>query len=67
MHLLSPAHRSVQVTRDLAGFWRTSYFDVRKDLRGTIPKARLAGEIRSPPRRRDVPSDGRVRVTRRAA
>ena len=38
MHLLSPAHRPVQVTRDLAGFWRSSYFDVRKDLRGRYPK-----------------------------
>ncbi|MEO5816574.1 MAG: ATP-dependent helicase HrpB [Gemmatimonadaceae bacterium] len=38
LHLLSPAHRSVQVTRDLAGFWRSSYFDVRKDLRGRYPK-----------------------------
>jgi ATP-dependent helicase HrpB len=38
MHLLSPAHRPVQVTRDLAGFWKTSYFDVRKDLRGRYPK-----------------------------
>jgi ATP-dependent helicase HrpB len=38
MHLLSPAHRPVQVTQDLAGFWATSYFDVRKDLRGRYPK-----------------------------
>ncbi|HEY6828780.1 MAG TPA: ATP-dependent helicase HrpB [Gemmatimonadaceae bacterium] len=38
MQLLSPANRPVQVTRDLAGFWRTSYFDVRKDLRGRYPK-----------------------------
>jgi ATP-dependent helicase HrpB len=38
MHLLSPAHRPVQVTQDLGGFWRTSYFDVRKDLRGRYPK-----------------------------
>jgi len=38
LHLLSPAHRPVQVTRDLANFWRTSYFDVRKDLRGRYPK-----------------------------
>jgi ATP-dependent helicase HrpB len=37
-HLLSPAQRPVQVTRDLAGFWRTSYRDVRKDLRGRYPK-----------------------------
>jgi ATP-dependent helicase HrpB len=38
LHLLSPAHRPVQVTRDLAGFWRSGYFDVRKDLRGRYPK-----------------------------
>jgi len=38
LQLLSPAQRPVQVTRDLAGFWRTSYFDVRKDLRARYPK-----------------------------
>jgi ATP-dependent helicase HrpB len=38
LELLSPAHRPVQVTRDLAGFWRTSYFDVRRDLRGRYPR-----------------------------
>jgi ATP-dependent helicase HrpB len=38
LHLLSPAHRPVQITRDLAGFWRTSYFAVRKNLRGRYPR-----------------------------
>ena len=38
LQLLSPAQRPVQVTRDLAGFWRSSYFDVRKDLRARYPK-----------------------------
>jgi len=38
LHLLSPAQRPVQVTRDLPGFWRTSYADVRKDLRGRYPR-----------------------------
>ena len=38
LQLLSPAQRPVQVTRDLAGFWRTSYFDVRKDMRARYPK-----------------------------
>ena len=38
MHLLSPAQRPVQVTRDLASFWREGYFEVRKDLRGRYPK-----------------------------
>ncbi len=36
--LLSPAHRPVQVTRDLGSFWRRGYAEVRKDLRGRYPK-----------------------------
>jgi ATP-dependent helicase HrpB len=38
LHLLSPARRPVQVTQDLASFWRNAYFEVRKDLRGRYPK-----------------------------
>ncbi|WP_033316763.1 ATP-dependent helicase HrpB [Pontibacter roseus] len=38
LHLLSPASRPVQVTRDLRSFWSNGYFEVRKDLRGRYPK-----------------------------
>ncbi len=38
LHLLSPAHRPVQVTRDLAGFWAGSYKDVKKELAGRYPR-----------------------------
>lgn len=38
MHLLSPAGRPVQVTKDLASFWRNGYFEVRKDLKGRYPR-----------------------------
>lgn len=38
LHLLSPARRPVQITQDLAGFWRGSYHAVRKDLRGRYPR-----------------------------
>ncbi|VBB06966.1 dead/deah box helicase [Lucifera butyrica] len=38
LQLLSPAQRPVQITRDLASFWQTAYFAVRKDLLGRYPK-----------------------------
>ena len=38
LHLLSPAGRPVQVTRDLAGFWKNTYKEVKKDLMGRYPK-----------------------------
>jgi ATP-dependent helicase HrpB len=37
-HLLGPNYRPVQVTSDLAGFWKNSYFEVRKELRARYPK-----------------------------
>ncbi|KAF0594613.1 ATP-dependent helicase HrpB [Pseudomonas aeruginosa] len=38
LHLLSPARRPVQVTQDLANFWRSTYLEVKKDLKGRYPK-----------------------------
>ncbi len=38
VHLLSPARRPIQVTRDLVGFWKSSYGDVKKELKGRYPK-----------------------------
>ncbi len=38
LHLLSPAHRPIQITRDLPNFWRGSWAAVRADLRGRYPR-----------------------------
>ncbi len=38
LNLLSPAHRPIQITRDLPGFWKGSWADVRSDLRGRYPR-----------------------------
>ncbi|HSI00117.1 MAG TPA: ATP-dependent helicase HrpB [Reyranella sp.] len=38
IHLLSPARRPVQVTRDLASFWATGYRTVKAELKGRYPK-----------------------------
>ena len=38
LHLLSPAHRPIQITRDLPGFWAGSWRAVRADMRGQYPK-----------------------------
>ncbi|WP_207062960.1 ATP-dependent helicase HrpB [Motiliproteus sp. SC1-56] len=38
LHLLSPARRPIQVTRDLASFWANTYAEVCKDLKGRYPK-----------------------------
>ena len=38
LHLLSPGHKPVQVTQDLASFWANTYAEVKRDLKGRYPK-----------------------------
>ena len=38
LHLLSPAHRPIQITRDLPGFWKGSWASVKSDMKGRYPR-----------------------------
>jgi ATP-dependent helicase HrpB len=58
VELLSPAHRPVQVTRDLPGFWRGSYAAVRSDLRGRYPRHPWPEDPASAPPTRRVKPQG---------
>jgi ATP-dependent helicase HrpB len=56
LHLLSPAQRPIQITRDLPGFWRGSWSAVRADLRGRYPRHPWPeNPLTAPPTRRAKP------------
>jgi ATP-dependent helicase HrpB len=56
VELLSPAHRPVQVTRDLARFWRGSYAAVKAEMKGRYPRhAWPDNPLAAPPTRRAKP------------
>lgn len=38
IHMLSPGHKPVAITQDLAGFWARGYLDVKKDMKGRYPR-----------------------------
>lgn len=56
LHLLSPASRPIQITRDLPGFWRGSWSGVRADMRGRYPRHPWPEDpLAEPPTRRVKP------------
>jgi len=59
IELLSPAHRPVQMTRDLPGFWRGSYAAVKSEMKGRYPRHPWPDDpLQAPPTRRAKPRTG---------
>lgn len=55
-HLLSPAHRPIQTTKNLPAFWQSSWAEVRRDMRGQYPKHPWPeNPLEAPPTRRAKP------------
>ena len=55
-HLLSPAHRPIQTTKNLPAFWQGSWAEVRRDMRGQYPKHPWPeNPLEAPPTRRAKP------------
>ena len=60
LHLLGPNYRPVQITGDLAHFWATTYFQVRKDLRARYPKHAWPDDpLTAPPQAKGRPTANR--------
>jgi ATP-dependent helicase HrpB len=59
IELLSPAHRPVQVTRDLPGFWRGSYAAIKADMKGRYPRHPWPDDPLSAPATRRAKPRGR--------
>ncbi len=64
LHLLSPAHRPIQITRDLPGFWKGSWASVKADMKAAI-RATLGRMTPPPPCRPRAPSRGEHSVHQR--
>lgn len=58
VHLLSPARRPLQITQDLGGFWRSSYQEVKKEMKGRYPKHPWPDDPLTAPAQRGVKSKG---------